>query len=287
MKTLHADLQDGAIGLTVYSPDCAQSRLWGNLDHAIAQATAFSPIYRRWIHHDYNSVMRFYAEGDGEIPQTDDPEAAARKYDRIPAETLQYGHLVVKLLLAGPSLLTIWRGDDAVKRLLALKGKTHPALAGSGEIRRRFWNDNAVCNLIHSSDSIDDVAREFQVLGLSDVLDIQSGKKPLTLLEPIPLPDRYVSHSGIVVMYDVIRRMLATQGAILPAPVSLPASGDAHATNRLFSAALADIADIKDAIAAFLKGDIVQLMAHLPTMPVTSWERFVILCGAINRDEWQ
>jgi nucleoside diphosphate kinase len=138
MQTLCQLLEIDQLGLTIYLPECAQSRLWGNLDHAIHEATGYEPVFRRWIIHDYNSVMRFYVEGDDEIPQTDDLQAAARKYDNIPADELQYGHLVVKLLLMGPSLLTLWRGDNAIAELLTLKGATHPAEATKSSIRGRF-----------------------------------------------------------------------------------------------------------------------------------------------------
>lgn len=171
MQTLLQLLETDRLGLTVYLPECAQSRLWGNLDHAIHQATGCEPVFRRWIIHDYNSVMRFYTEDGKDIPQTDDPQAAARKYDNLPADELQYGHLVVKLLLMGPSLLTLWRGDNAIAELLTLKGATHPAEAAKSSIRGRFWCDTAVCNLVHTSDTRTEMRRELIAVGLDAVLD--------------------------------------------------------------------------------------------------------------------
>ena len=84
MQTLNQLLEADQLGLTVYLPECARSRLWGNLDQAIHEATGYEPVYRRWIIHDYNSVMRFYAEDEDEIPQSDNPQVATRKYDDIP-----------------------------------------------------------------------------------------------------------------------------------------------------------------------------------------------------------
>ena len=81
MQTFNQLLKTDQLGLTVYLPECAQSRLWGNLDHAIHEATGYEPVYRRWIVHDYNSVMRFYTEDQDAVPQTDDLLAAARRYD--------------------------------------------------------------------------------------------------------------------------------------------------------------------------------------------------------------
>jgi nucleoside diphosphate kinase len=273
-------------GFTVYSPDGAQSRLWGNLDHAIQGATGFKAIYRQWIIHDVNSITRFYNDGGEDPPPEADPEAAARRYDEIPVETLQYGHLVMKLFLSGPSLLTVWRGDNAVSTLLALKGKTHPSEADTHTIRGRFWCDNAVCNLVHVSDNDDEAQRELRAVNIS--LDTESA--PLPLIEPVPPSTRYVAHSGIAVLCDVVNRLLLANGDTLE--VTLPPSGDAKETNRLLTGLLRETAarlpgtDIRDLIDAYLTGDVVAVTPMLRRLPVTKWEHFIIQCGAITRHKW-
>jgi nucleoside diphosphate kinase len=206
MAVLRDLFQDQQAGLTVYSPDCAQSRLWGNLDHAIHAATGLQIVRRHWINHDINSSLRFYAGPEDEPPAAQDPAEAIRKYDSIPAETLQYGHLVMKLLIMGPSLVTIWRGEQAIPTLLRVKGTTQPAEAAAGSIRGGFWCDNGVCNLVHTSDDPAEAERELAALQLDHWLDEDAGHA--ALIDPIPAPQAYVAHSGIAIVCDVVIRRL-------------------------------------------------------------------------------
>jgi nucleoside diphosphate kinase len=287
MALLRELFQDQQAGLTVYSPDCTQSRLWGNLDHAIQAATGFQIVRRHWISHDINSVLRFYRGPDDEPPAEQDPAEAMRKYESIPAETLRYGHLVTRLLLMGPALLTIWRGEQAIPALLRVKGKTQPAEAAAGSIRGGFWCDNGVCNLVHSSDDSAEAERELAALNLAHWLDEDVGQYPL--VDPIPAPISYIAHSGISVVCDVVNRLLIAGNDAGPAP-HLPASGGAQETNQRLSAHLRETAARHAATApfieAFLAGDLVAVTAMLAALPVTRWEHFVIQCGAINRDRW-
>ncbi|MFW5748372.1 MAG: nucleoside-diphosphate kinase [Chloroflexota bacterium] len=290
MPTFNQLLEADQLGLIVYSPECAQSRLWGNLDHAIHEATGYEPVFRRWIIHDYNSVMRFYTGEADAIPQTDDPQAAARKYDDIPADELQYGHLVVKLLLMGPSLLTLWRGDDAVAELLTLKGATHPAEATKSSIRGRFWCDTAVSNLMHTSDSRAEAHRELISVGLDTVLDQVPAALPL--IPPASLPEWVVPHCAVSVVADVVDRILVANGHIQNARARLPVSGDAKETYALFDAVLSSLASrypsspIAPFITSYFAGGMVAVSAGLQHLPVTRWEGFIIQCGAISQDKW-
>jgi nucleoside diphosphate kinase len=287
MALLGELFRDQQAGLTVYSPDCAQSRLWGNLDHAIHAATGFQIVRRHWISHDINSILRFYSGPDGAPPAEQDPAAAIHKYDNIPAETLQYGHLVTRLLLMGPALVTIWRGDDAIPALLRSKGKTQPAEAAAGSIRGGFWCDNGVCNLVHSSDDTAEAERELAALKLDHWLDEDVGHYPL--LDPIPAPAAYVAHSGISVVCDVVNRLLIAGNAECM-PIRLPASGGARETNQQLTVHLrqtaARHATTAPFIDAFLAGDLIAVTAMLKSLPVTRWEHFAIQCGAVNRDRW-
>jgi nucleoside diphosphate kinase len=287
MALLRELFQDQQAGLTVYSPDCTQSRVWGNLDHAIHAATGFQIVRRGWIAHDINSIMRFYAGPDDEPPAEQDPAEAMRKYESIPAETLRYGHLVTRLLLMGPALVTIWRGEQAIPALLRVKGTTQPAQAAAGSIRGGFWCDNGVCNLIHSSDDTAEAERELAALKLDHWLDAGAGHYPL--IDPIPAPTAYAAHSGISVVCDVVNRLLIAGNAEAMA-IHLPAAGSARETNQRLSAHLRETAARHAATApfieAFLAGDLVAVTAKLKALPVTPWEHFVIQCGAVNRDSW-
>jgi nucleoside diphosphate kinase len=280
----------GEAAFTAYSPDGAQSRLWGNLDHAVHEATGFRPVLRRWITHDINSIMRFYTTGDEPPPPPRDPEEAVRKYASIPAEDLQYGHLVVRLFLAGPSLLTVWEGDDALAALLKVKGSTHPPEAQPGTIRGRMWCDNGVCNLMHTSDDYAEAERELKAVDLAEVLVAEPAALPL--IDPIPRPTHYVAHSGIAVVCDVVRRMLMPLPDAPPFAVELPASGDARETHDTLQTALRDVisalgdGDIARFISDYLAGDVVAVTEMLKRLPVTPWEHFAIQCGAVTRDKW-
>jgi len=287
--TIETLFDNGQAGLTVYSPDCTRSGLWGNIDQAIHGKTGFEPIYRTWFHHDYNSVMRFYAEGDEPPPQVDDVEAAARKYDAVPVSELQYGHLFVKLMFTGPALLTIWQGEDAIAKLLAVKGATHPAKAEAGTIRGSLWCDNAICNLMHSSDDLSEARREVTALGLDDVLGLEPISHPLIdAVEPSS-----VAHSGVIMLYKLAQRYAIASGAPAVEPVPLLTDSDATTTNQRFTNALKIIAGTEPTstigrlVAAYLAGDVVAATALLQPMPATPWERFVVQCGAITRDEWR
>lgn len=290
MISIQQLFQNHQAGFTVYSPDCTQSRLWGNLDHAIQEATGFQVVCRQWINHDINSITRFYTSEDDPYQEEPDPDAAARKYDHIPAENLQYGHLVMKLFLSGPALLTVWHGPEAIETLSALKGATHPAQAGPHSMRGRFWCDNAVCNLIHVSDDYQEAELEIRAVHLEHVLEQEAA--PIPLIEATAAPTAYAAHSGISVLCDVVNRMIAAMGAVHPLAVQLPPSGDAKETNHLLTAMLQETAQrlpespTARFINAFCAGDVVTVTRMLKQMPVTKWEHFVIQCSAITREKW-
>jgi nucleoside diphosphate kinase len=287
MTLLKELLPEQQVGLTVYLPDCAPSRLWGHLDQAIHEATGFQIVRRVWIRHDINSILRFYQRPGDEPPAEQDPAEARVKYDNIPSEILQYGHLMVKLLMQGPSLLTLWRGENVIPTLLDLKGKTQPAEAAAHTLRGRFWCDNGVCNLVHSSDDPAEFRRELAAVRLEHWLDEEIGFAPL--LQPGPTPAGYVAHSGIIVATEVVNRLLSINHQPL-IPIQLPPSGNAQETNQQFTQLLREAAgrygSVAPFIEAFLTGHIVTVTHLLQSLPVTQWEHFVIQCGAINRDSW-
>lgn len=283
MTTLRHLLDQQQIGLTIYSPDCTYSRLWGHLDHAIQQAAGLEIVHRQWLRHDVRSVLRFYAGPDEDISETS--EEAAQKYQDVPLEKLQYGHLMMQLLLSGPLLLTIWQGPDAIKTLLALKGATHPVQAAPGTIRGGFWCDNAVANLTHSSDDEAECMRELAAVNLSHLWD----ERPAAYPPMEPVPNVRVMHSGILLLWEALQRVLPVH---LP-HVPLPASGDAKETHNLFAGLLQETAsklpesEAARLINAYLAGDVITVSRMLDTLPVTQWEYFIIQCGAITYDKWK
>jgi nucleoside diphosphate kinase len=292
MALLKQLLTQDAVGLTVYSPDCIQSRLWGNLDKRIAEATGLQVGFRTWIYHDVNSVERFYRADDEDTPanpqSTESPIERARKLEDVPAEKLQSGHLVVRLLISGPSLLTIWHGDNALQKLLAIKGRTHPAQAEAHTIRGSFWCDNAVCNLIHSSDSAAELERELKAVGLGELLDSAPQMGRLAQVRP----QAYPTHSGIVSVCDIVNRVLEITSDIPLLEYELRQSGFARETmlhlTSLLQTATAKLSGhvVAGLIEAYLRGDIVAVTAAMKQLPVTKWEHFVIQCSTLSRDRW-
>ena len=210
--------------------------------------------------------------------------------DMIPADEIQYGHLVVKLLLMGPSLLTLWRGDRAIAELLKLKGATHPAEAAKSSIRGRFWCDTAVSNLMHTSDTPNEARRELIAVGLDSVFD--QAPTELPLIEPVSLPEWVMPHCAVSVVADVVNRVLVADGNVQDSRAKLPASGDAKETYALFSAELSALASrypsspIAPFITSYFAGDVVTVSDSLKHLPVTRWEGFIIQCGAISQDKW-
>lgn len=290
MTHLRELFQQGQAGLTVYSPDCAQSRLWGNLDHAIHDASGFQPIFRHWINHDINTISTFYTPRNHPPPPYQDPQEALIRYENIAVEKLQYGHLVVRLFLSGPSLLTIWQGHDVIDTLTSIKGATHPAEAKPESIRGRFWCDNAVGNLIHTSDDPDEALRELEAVNLTPILDKSYPQQPL--IKPIQPPIDHIAHSGISTLCAVVNRVAWVDDHQPKINIRLPQSGDARATHDYLSGILQEIAkntthtDYAELIPAYLAGDLITVTRLMHTLPLTRWEFFVIQCGAITRDKW-
>lgn len=194
---------------------------------------------------------------------------------------------MVKLLLQGPSLLTIWRGENAIPTLLKVKGSTQPAEAVARSIRGSFWCDNGVCNLMHTSDDTAKALRELNVLRLNCWLDEEVGQGQL--IQPTPVPTTYVAHSGISIVCDVVNRVLLADN-VAPTPFNLPLSGGALETNQQLTlhlrATAARYQSVAPFIDAFLAGDVVAVTDMLKSLPVTQWEHFVIQCGTINRERW-
>lgn len=289
MTALREKLHQGQVGLTMYSPDAIHSHLWRNLDHEIHTKTGLQVGCRQWIYHNVGSITAFYRDDGGQA--TDEPQPDAPKtinLDEIPVEQLKTGHFVAKLFTSGPSLLTLWHGGDAIAQLLRLKGRTHPADAGAEAIRGRFWCDNAVCNLLHSSDDMAELERELKALRLGHVLDAEPTFGRLADLRPVD--KRYVGHSSIVILCEVINRMLAAMGAE-PLRIELPESGDARETmqdlSQLLNAAAGGDAQVDALLRAYFAGDLATVTAMLPTLPVTSWEHFVLQCGVLSMDAWR
>lgn len=272
METLQHLLEGGRATLTVYSPDAFRSRLTGHMEEFISRRTGLRPGDRFWITHNPASVEAFYLNSI--------------------ANNAGRWNLVVELFTAGPSLLTVWLGDEAGTSLPALKGRSHPADAAEGTIRSLFWCDNPVCNLIHVSDDAAEAQRELKSLGLQRIL-AQPQTAHGRLLSLTDEPRRHVAHSGIVTFCSALNRILETQRDLPPLPFTLPESGDARATERSLTNALEDISGVSsDDIVCRLRDDYLEgrsdalLNTLRSVLPLARWEEFVITCGVLTREKW-
>lgn len=77
--------------------------------------------------------------------------------------------LIVDLLLAGPSFLTVWVDEQpgtgsAAQRMTALKGPSDPLLGTPGQLRTELGGMNKIINLLHCAQETDDVVRESAIL---------------------------------------------------------------------------------------------------------------------------
>src|SRR5690606_15045228 len=104
----------------------------------------------------------------------------------------------------------------------------HPPDAGPQTIRGRFWCDNAVANLLHTSDDYSEAERELHAVNLGALLAREF--TPLPLSATRPLSTNYVAHCGISVVCDLVNRLLNNLPGVEALVAKLPPSGDARET---------------------------------------------------------
>jgi nucleoside diphosphate kinase len=241
------------VGLVVFSPDAVRSGLVTAICDEISKVTHLSLRFTRWVSHTPETVRLFYANS--------------------PIDERRFP-LVCELLLSSPSLVSFWQGDAPHRALAALKGRSHPALADASSIRGRFWCDNQVCNLVHSSDDASEVNRELAVLGISeDLHHLQHRSARLLPAEAVR-----VAHNGTHNLACTLTRLI---GMSQPAPAHTHSSS-AALFRRSFGL-LREIADLRRAPAsdlseAFISADAERFTRALDAIPeVTPWERLTML----------
>ncbi len=119
-----------------------------------------------WKH--YNKADEWFLKKGTKI--VEDKKAAGLPVEKEPIE---YGkdiiRQLVKFMTAGPVLMMVWEGNQAVAVVTKITGTTEPATSDVGTIRGDFTvdsygisavDDRAVRNLIHCSDSVSEAERE-------------------------------------------------------------------------------------------------------------------------------
>lgn len=69
---------------------------------------------------------------------------------------------LIDYIVSGESIALLIKGDDAVKKLHSIIGNADPRIAKTGTIRSEF-GISFIENSVHSTDSVDKVAREASI----------------------------------------------------------------------------------------------------------------------------
>ncbi len=264
METIENSLFNGDIGITVYSPDVFHSGISTEIDKFISDNTGLIPIIRHQFNHDAASIERFYATGI---------------HKNVPN-----WHYVVKLFVSGPSLLTFWYGREAIDKLNRVKGKSHPALAKSDTVRGYFNCDNAICNLIHTTDDINELMRELIAIEQYGIL------KTLLKKETVDSSffkgnERKLWYNGAFIFLNFLCDILKRNNAIVVDKY--------NSSSEFYNACIKEIMKIKEIVEpkvsklinAFLIGD-EMIQYELEKCGVDEDERFIIACSAATRSGW-
>lgn len=73
---------------------------------------------------------------------------------------------ILEYMTSGPLVAMVVTGTNIVKNFRAMAGVTNPSEAAPGTIRGdygRNWEDGAVRNIVHSSDSVENAEREISI----------------------------------------------------------------------------------------------------------------------------
>ncbi|MFH1639093.1 MAG: nucleoside-diphosphate kinase [Chloroflexota bacterium] len=88
-------------------------------------------------------------------------QAMAQKHYAVHAGKPFFSGLV-EYITSGPIVAAVFEGEDAVARIRNIMGKTDPAQAEAGTIRRDF-GQNIEQNAIHGSDSVETADKEIRL----------------------------------------------------------------------------------------------------------------------------
>jgi len=270
-------LSSGKLTLVVFLPDALESHLVGSIERWVRDRTSCVPIARQPFRFDAEALDRFYSGLAARIPE--------------------HWGLICSVFSAGPSLATLWLGDDAAARIAAVKGETHPARCPESTIRGRFWCDNPVANLVHASDDRADAARELDVLRtlVPDLFRGDLFRGNLTTGEVAPYADAgppTPRHSGILTLCSLVARLLSHRGVAFQQLELL--DGDARQTMRAAEAWLQQAPTggstaITRALESFVSGtaEPSELLAALQSaVRVEPWEELMLRCGILSRPAW-
>lgn len=160
----------------IIKPDGVQRSLVGDIIKRfekvglkiVGMKLAMADEKKLWAHYDKNDEW-FTTKGER--------VTADRKEAGLPIEksAIEYGKDIIKVLvnymMAGPVVMLVLQGNQAVAVTKKLVGGTEPATSDVGTIRGDYTldsyaicslDDRAVRNLIHCSDAVDEAEREIK-----------------------------------------------------------------------------------------------------------------------------
>lgn len=264
MENLEKKLEQGLLGMTVYSPDVYYSGISEDIDLYIASQTGLIPVLRHQFNHSAASIERFYATG---------------VHKNVPN-----WHHVVNFFTSAPSMVTFWYGKDAIEKLNSVKGRSHPAMASTDTVRGRFLCDNAVCNLIHTSDDVAEMIRELMAVECYGLLKTPFIKTPISS-SFFSNGRKKLFHNGAYTLLKVLGRVANVQENITPNTDYNSLEFYDAVINKLQCAALKSSPQVRKLITSFLRGD-ETVVYELEKYGVTDEEKFIIACSASTRSGW-
>lgn len=253
-----------SLTLTLYSPEAIRSCLPFFLDEYIHRQTGLIPVYRERKLISGELLRRFYQNG------------TMVNYPAL-------WRLINTLFSSGPSIITLWKGKNAIAKMLKVKGRTHPADAEPDSIRGRFWCDSPLCNLMHSSDSPIELAKEMAAVLSPNFIEGKTGLGSITEFRAQPI----IRHSGIILFHQRLCSMIHKSATTN----HVHYTDKAEEVNRFLTSDLLRIIrtqpiEINNLVTSFLQGDAVGFDQYAGLVPFSDWERLMINCSMEGRKKW-
>lgn len=170
----------------IIKPDGVQRSLIGEIIKRY-ERTGLKLVAMKFCLGDEKKFWQHYNKDDAWFLKKGTRIFEDKKKSGLPAdkEPIEYGKAIIGQLVtfmtAGPVVMMVWEGNQAVAVVKKLTGETEPVTSDVGTIRGDFTldsygvsalDDRAVRNLIHCSDSVDEAKREIDLwLTKEEVID--------------------------------------------------------------------------------------------------------------------
>ncbi len=161
----------------ILKPDTVQRSLIGEVIKRIERTglkcvamKMFEPDEKRLLEHYNKSEEWFLKKGQNVVKDLEKLGLPVEK------EAIEYGRdiirTIVRYMTSGPVVAMVWEGNQAVNVVMKIVGTTEPTTSDVGTIRSDYTLDSyslasfenrAVRNLVHCSDSPDEAKREMNI----------------------------------------------------------------------------------------------------------------------------